>query len=121
MRVVIAGGHGQIARHLERLLVSRGDQAVGLIRNPDHTGDLVATSAEPVVVDLEDTSVEEVAQQGNGSPDSDDVMDLYWWAKGQADVALVLAAVLDRDGLSGKTFELVGGSDEIDYALTGVA
>ena len=34
MRVVIAGGHGKIALLLERLLAERGDQAVGLIRNP---------------------------------------------------------------------------------------
>jgi len=34
MRVVIAGGHGKIALRLERLLAERGDQAVGLIRNP---------------------------------------------------------------------------------------
>jgi uncharacterized protein YbjT (DUF2867 family) len=97
---------------------------------------------------------------GSGSPDSHDVMDVYNWAKGQADdavserdldvtivrpgrltdgdstgrvtagtsveggeiaredVALVLLAVLDREGLTGKTFEVVGGGDEIDYALT---
>jgi hypothetical protein len=34
MRVVIAGGHGKIALLLERFLAERGDQAVGLIRNP---------------------------------------------------------------------------------------
>ncbi len=34
MRVVIAGGHGKIALLPERLLAKRGDQAVGLIRNP---------------------------------------------------------------------------------------
>jgi hypothetical protein len=27
-------------------------------------------------------------------------------------------AVLDRQGLAGKAFEVVGGGDEIDYALT---
>ena len=36
MRIVIAGGHGKIALVLERLLAERGDQAVGLIRNPGH-------------------------------------------------------------------------------------
>jgi hypothetical protein len=40
MRVVIAGGHGKIAILLERLLAERGDQAVGLIRNPAQAGDL---------------------------------------------------------------------------------
>ena len=36
MRVVIAGGHGQIALLLERLLAERGDSPVGIVRNPDH-------------------------------------------------------------------------------------
>ena len=213
MRVVIAGGHGQIARHLEALLAARGDQAIGIVRNPDHSADLDRVGAEAVVLDLEQASVEEVQQvlkgadavvfaagsgpgsgrerkltvdrdgavlladaavaagvrryvivssmgAGTGSPDSDDIMEVYSWAKGQADdavrerdldvtvvrpgrltdeestgrvtvatsvergeiaradVALVLMAVLDRDGLAGKTFEVVGGGDEIDYALS---
>jgi uncharacterized protein YbjT (DUF2867 family) len=53
MDVVIAGGHGQVALRLERLLAERGDRARGLIRNPDHAGDLEAAGAEPVVCDLE--------------------------------------------------------------------
>lgn len=53
MDVVIAGGHGQIALHLERMLAERGDRARGLIRNPDHAGDLEAVGAEAVVCDLE--------------------------------------------------------------------
>jgi uncharacterized protein YbjT (DUF2867 family) len=53
MDVVVAGGHGQIALRLERLLAGRGDRARGLIRNPDHAADLEAAGAEPVVCDLE--------------------------------------------------------------------
>ncbi|GAA1697527.1 SDR family oxidoreductase [Fodinicola feengrottensis] len=62
MRVVIAGGHGQIALHLERLLAARGDQPVGLIRNPDHAADLREVGAVPVVLDLENSTVEQVAE-----------------------------------------------------------
>ncbi|SBT41338.1 NAD(P)H-binding protein [Micromonospora auratinigra] len=61
MRVVIAGGHGKIAKLLERELAGRGDTAVGLIRNPDHAAALRATGAEPVVCDLEHTDVDTVA------------------------------------------------------------
>lgn len=213
MRVVIAGGHGQIARQLELLLAARGDEPVGIVRNPDHTGDLERIGAQAVVVDLEQASVAEVQQvvngadavvfaagggpgsgkerkltvdcdaailladaavaagvrryvmvssmgAGSGSPHSDDVFEVYTWAKGQADeaitardldvtivrpggltddpstgrvtagtsvegrsipradVALVLMAVLDREALAGKVFEVVGGGDEIDYALS---
>ena len=49
MRVVIAGGHGKIALLLERLLAERGDQAVGLIRNPAHVADVHQAGAEAVV------------------------------------------------------------------------
>ncbi|SFX86027.1 SDR family oxidoreductase [Streptomyces atratus] len=67
MRIVIAGGHGQIALRLERLLAARGDEAVGVIRNPDQVEDLRAAGAEPVVLDLESASVEEVAQVLQGA------------------------------------------------------
>ncbi|MEU6803067.1 SDR family oxidoreductase [Streptomyces neyagawaensis] len=61
MRIVIAGGHGQIALRLERLLAARGYEAAGLIRRAEHADDLRATGAEPVHCDLESASVEEVA------------------------------------------------------------
>ncbi|MGY5099679.1 NAD(P)H-binding protein, partial [Streptomyces sp. 900105245] len=61
MHLVIAGGHGKIARRLTRLLSARGDNVTGLIRNPDHADDLRADGAEPVVCDLEHASVDEVA------------------------------------------------------------
>ena len=53
MVVVIAGGHGQIALRLERLLADGGHRARGLIRNPDHAGDVEAAGAEATVLDLE--------------------------------------------------------------------
>ena len=53
MKVAIAGGHGQIALLLARLLSERGDAVLGLIRNPGHAEDVRAAGAEPVVCDLE--------------------------------------------------------------------
>ena len=67
MRIVIAGGHGQIALRLERLLAARGDEAVGIIRNPKQIDDLRAAGAEPVVLDLESASVEETAEVLRGA------------------------------------------------------
>jgi len=61
MRVVIAGGHGKIALLLERLLAGRGDQAVGLIRNPAHAADVQKAGAEAFICDLEVASADEVA------------------------------------------------------------
>jgi uncharacterized protein YbjT (DUF2867 family) len=61
MDVVIAGAHGQVARQLARMLAGRGDRVRGLVRNPDHTGDLRADGAEPVVCNLEETTPEQLA------------------------------------------------------------
>jgi uncharacterized protein YbjT (DUF2867 family) len=67
MRVVIAGGHGKIALLLERLLAGRGDQAVGLIRNPAHADDVRQAGAEAVVCDLEAASAGDVAALLSGA------------------------------------------------------
>jgi uncharacterized protein YbjT (DUF2867 family) len=67
LRVVIAGGHGKIALILERLLADRGDSVAGLIRNPDHTADVKAAGAEPIVLDLEKATVDEVAGAVRGA------------------------------------------------------
>ncbi|MEV7383482.1 NAD(P)H-binding protein [Streptomyces lydicus] len=67
MRIVIAGGHGQIALRLERLLAVRGDEVAGIIRRPEQAGDLLAAGAEPVVCDLESASVEDVARHMEGA------------------------------------------------------
>lgn len=53
MDVVIAGGHGKIALHLEKLLAGAGHRVRGLIRNPAHAADLQRVGAEPVLADLE--------------------------------------------------------------------
>ncbi|WKX71972.1 NAD(P)H-binding protein [Streptomyces sp. XD-27] len=67
MRIVIAGGHGQIALRLERLLAGRGDEVAGIIRRREQAGALLAAGAEPVVCDLETASVEDVARHLEGA------------------------------------------------------
>jgi len=62
MRVVIAGGHGQIALRLERLLSARGDEVAGIIRKPHQAQDLIDAGAETVVCDLESADVADVAR-----------------------------------------------------------
>jgi uncharacterized protein YbjT (DUF2867 family) len=53
MDVAIAGGHGKVGMRLLRLLAESGHRGRGLIRNPDHAGDIEALGAEAVVCDLE--------------------------------------------------------------------
>jgi uncharacterized protein YbjT (DUF2867 family) len=67
MRVVIAGGHGQIALLLEERLSRRGDTPVGIVRNPDHVPDLEQRGAQAVVLDLEKAGVEELAAVVEGA------------------------------------------------------
>jgi uncharacterized protein YbjT (DUF2867 family) len=61
MRVVIAGGHGQIALLTARLLADAGHHPVGLVRDAGQGGDLIAAGSEPVVLDLERSDVDAVA------------------------------------------------------------
>ncbi|MDZ7678665.1 MAG: SDR family oxidoreductase [Acidimicrobiales bacterium] len=214
MDVVIAGGHGQIARLLTRRLAGDGHRVRGLIRNPGHTPDLEADGAEPVECDLETAGDDEldsavagadalvfaagagpgsgaerketvdlggavrtieacrrngvaryvmVSAMGTDEPPQDDaVFSVYLRAKAHADEALrgsgldhtivrpgrltddpptgrvqlarhveraeisradvahVLAAVLDEPATIGHTFEVVGGDTPIDEALQGL-
>jgi uncharacterized protein YbjT (DUF2867 family) len=53
MDVLIAGGHGQVARRLIRILARDGHTARGLIRNPEHASDIQADGGVPVLCDLE--------------------------------------------------------------------
>ncbi|MFF3461025.1 SDR family oxidoreductase [Streptomyces sp. NPDC002619] len=67
MRIVIAGGHGQIALRLERLLAARGDEVAGIIRKAEQGDDLREAGAEPVLLDLESATQEEVATHLQGT------------------------------------------------------
>jgi uncharacterized protein YbjT (DUF2867 family) len=67
MNVVIAGGHGQIALHLERILADEGHEVRGLVRNPDHAPDLEAAGAAAVVADLEELDVDALAEVVGGA------------------------------------------------------
>lgn len=67
MRIVVAGGHGQVARRLARALVARGDTPVGLVRNPDHVPDVQSDGSGAIVLDLETATVHEVAGALSGA------------------------------------------------------
>lgn len=60
MRIAIAGGHGQIARRLSRLLAERGDTPVAIVRNAAHVADVEADGATAVLLDLETADAAEL-------------------------------------------------------------
>lgn len=66
MRIAVVGGHGKIAR-LFGEQASSHHEVLGLIRDPDQRADLEAVGMEPVVIDLETTTVPEVARVIEGS------------------------------------------------------
>lgn len=67
MRVVVAGGHGKIALLLQAMLAERGDEPVGLVRDPAHGDDLRAVDATPVVFDLESGGAGALAEHLDGA------------------------------------------------------
>jgi uncharacterized protein YbjT (DUF2867 family) len=66
MDVAIAGGHGQVALRLARLLAQRGDRVRSLIRNPDHAADVAAAGADAALCDLEVEEARGVAKHVAG-------------------------------------------------------
>ncbi|MEO7350837.1 MAG: NAD(P)-binding oxidoreductase, partial [Marmoricola sp.] len=67
MRIVIAGGHGQIARQFGRLVVAAGHQPVGMIRKPEQIPDLQRDDIEAAMIDLEATDVAEMTEIVRGA------------------------------------------------------
>lgn len=61
MRVAIAGGHGKIALILTRILSTRGDEVVSLIRKQEQEEDVRLRGAEPILCDLESAGPDELA------------------------------------------------------------
>ena len=106
MRVVIAGGHGQIALILQRMLSQAGHEAVGIIRNPEQAADLVVVGGVPLVLDLEQTDVDTLAQDldgvdavvfaAGGGPSSGAARKLTV----DRDAAILLADAAERRGIS---------------------
>ncbi len=60
MVVSIAGGHGQIALALTRLLEVDGITVRSLIRNPAQADEVIQAGGEPVVVDFESAADDEI-------------------------------------------------------------
>jgi uncharacterized protein YbjT (DUF2867 family) len=61
-RVVVIGGHGKVALELARILTERGDEVDSVFRNPDHSDDVAATGAHPVVADIERLDADALAE-----------------------------------------------------------
>lgn len=58
MIVLVAGANGKTARSLVRMLVGDGHKVRGLIRQEEHLPEVEQDGAEPVLLDLEEETVE---------------------------------------------------------------
>jgi uncharacterized protein YbjT (DUF2867 family) len=61
-RVIVIGGHGKVALELARILTERGDEVSSVFRNPDHSDDVIATGARPLVADIERLDTDALAE-----------------------------------------------------------
>lgn len=89
-RILIIGGHGKVALLLAPLLVARGDEAASVIRNAEHSADVSATGASPVVADVEALSVSELAALVTG-------FDAVIWSAGAGGGSPARTYAVDRD------------------------
>ncbi|NYE93816.1 nucleoside-diphosphate-sugar epimerase [Psychromicrobium silvestre] len=67
MKIVIAGGHGQIALFLGEQLAAAGHQPQGLIRKAEQGSELNERGIEPVLLDLERIDSAELATALSGA------------------------------------------------------
>jgi uncharacterized protein YbjT (DUF2867 family) len=67
VRVAIAGGSGQIAILLTRLLDDAGDEVLSLIRDPAKSDRVRDAGGKPIVCNIEDASEGEVAEAVDGA------------------------------------------------------
>lgn len=104
-RIAVIGGHGKVALHLGRILTDAGHHVSSVVRNADHSSDVSATGATPVVADIETLDVTALAKlveghdavvfsagAGGGSPERTyavdrDAANRVVDAAGQADVS----------------------------------
>lgn len=89
-RVTIIGGHGKVALHLAKILSSQGHQVTSIFRNQDHSADVEQAGATPVVADVSELSVEQMADVFRGQ-------DAVVWSAGAGGSSVEATYAVDRD------------------------
>jgi uncharacterized protein YbjT (DUF2867 family) len=89
-RIIVFGGHGRIALLLAPLLIARGDEVTGVIRNPDHAAEVEAGGATALVADVENMDVGSIAEIISGH-------DAVVWSAGAGGGSAERTYAVDRD------------------------
>ncbi|KAA8893056.1 hypothetical protein FN846DRAFT_923893 [Sphaerosporella brunnea] len=66
VNVLLLGGHGKVALHMTRLLVSHGHSVTRLIRDPSHSADITSLDASPLVSSVEEATTESARKLMHG-------------------------------------------------------
>ncbi|WP_334172436.1 SDR family oxidoreductase [Sinomonas sp.] len=89
-RIAVIGGHGKVAVRLEPILAGRGDFVSAIIRNREHTTDVTAAGAHPVVADVEQLDTDHMAELFQGC-------DAVVWSAGAGGGNPARTYAVDRD------------------------
>src|SRR6476659_11061426 len=89
-RVIIIGGHGKVALLAAPLLVADGHAVTSVVRNPDQVADVEATGATAAVLDVENSSTEQIADLVRGN-------DVLVWSAGAGGGSPERTYAVDRD------------------------
>lgn len=89
-RILVFGGHGRIALLLAPLLVARGHEVTGVIRNPDHVSEVEEGGAIALVADIETMDVDALTEIIRGH-------DAVVWSAGAGGGSPERTYAVDRD------------------------
>lgn len=88
--VMILGGHGKVALLAAPKLAGAGHRVTSVFRNPEHTDEVTATGATPVVADLEQLDTERLVLMFSGQ-------DVLVWSAGAGGGNQQRTYAVDRD------------------------
>src|SRR6478735_12755558 len=89
-RVTVIGGHGKVALLAAPLLVADGHDVTSVVRNADQVADVEATGATAAVLDVENSSTEQIADLVRGN-------DVLVWSAGAGGGSPERTYAVDRD------------------------
>lgn len=89
-KIIVLGGHGKVAMLASRKLTDAGHSVTAVIRSGDQKGEIEATGAEPLVLDLQEATTDQFAGAIRGH-------DAVVWSAGAGGAGPEVTFAVDRD------------------------
>lgn len=89
-RIAIIGGHGKVGLRLSEVLTERGHDVTSFFRKPEQSDEVRETGAEPAVLDVEESSTDDIADAIRGH-------DALVWSAGAGGGDPARTYAVDRD------------------------